>query len=348
MSGTTDPLSVSSSSWLTLLAASDAHCTNCYTEPGALAFNARVAITAAFFFFFSVTFFASWVILHKKYSVFPAMTLGVKADNCSRVNSTIHTAIIVPCLLLGLVTNTWDSETMMPLTSVAFLQATLCCTIAYFIMDFIVIVYYKVPMWIGFATHHAIAIIPFFIYMFFPQCPYGLFILSGFMMVEFSNFSLNTQAILQQNGHGKSRAYAFAFYWTFVSWIFIRIINPIAMLVILHVKIWPALPEESKMYLLPGITSAYLIVVFCSSVFVGVLCKELRNRWAAEPSPMDTADPEDTRAIKSPLNHRSTEGGWKADPARQMANAATTAVKHAAHMDDDEIITDRAPLVRRQ
>lgn len=338
-----------SSGWLDILTIPEGSST-CYSEPGSLTWDAKVVITGCFFLLFSVTFFVAWVLLYKYYSIFPGMSRGIKADNCSRINSTIHTAIIIPGLSVGLYQTKWDPDTMLPLSSVVTLQVCFCCTVAYFIADFIVIVYYKVPMWVGFAAHHAIAIIPPFVYMFVAECPYGVFVLSGFFFVEFSNFSLNTQAVLQQNGHGKSRAYAFAFYFTFISWIFIRLINPAAMLAILHMKVMPSLPDHAKWCIYPGTASAYLILLFCGTVFVTIMCKELRNRWAAEPGALDLADPDDTRAVKSPLSRRSKDGSWKADPAIQMAKAATNAVRHAAHMDeaDEDIpLTENAPLVKK-
>jgi hypothetical protein len=119
--------------------------------------------------------------------------------------------------------------------------------------------------------------------MFVAQCPYGLFILSCFMLVEFSNVSLNAQVFLEQNGKGNTKYYAAALYTTFVGWIVFRIVNPIAMVVILHAKLFPGLPETSRWCLIPGAICAYLINVFCIGVFVFILCKEVRLRWRKAP-----------------------------------------------------------------
>jgi hypothetical protein len=216
------------------------------------------------------------------------MTTSIKADNCSRINSTVHSLIIVPGLAFGILQMRWGND-MQPLENVSYLQKMLCITIGYFACDTIIILMYRVPLWGVFVAHHLIASTPYVIYMFVASCPYGLFILSCFMLVEFSNISLNAQAFLEQNGLGGSFWYATAFYTTFIGWIFCRIFNPLAMLVVLHTKVFPSLPQDAKICMIPGIICAYLINVFCIGVFVVVLCKEVKLRWKASPDPKEVA-----------------------------------------------------------
>lgn len=237
---------------------------------------------------FAVCFVISWVLFAKYHPKFGVMSPALKADNCSRVNSTIHSIIVVPALLVGILRMEWGPH-VEPLGSVEFLQKTLCFTVGYFACDTVILLMYQVPLWGLFAVHHIVASMPYVIYMFVSACPYGLFILACFMLVEFSNISLNAQVFLEQNGLGDSRWYAAALYTTFVGWIFCRIINPVAMIFVIHLKLMPGLTPTGRKCLIPGAICAYLICLFCISVFIFVLCKEVRQRWMESPNPGEIA-----------------------------------------------------------
>lgn len=237
---------------------------------------------------FSVCFVVSWILFTKFHPKFAVMTSALKADNCSRVNSTIHSIVVVPALIIGILQMDWGPH-VEPLDSVEYLQKVLCFTVGYFACDTVIILMYQVPLWGVFAVHHVVASMPYVTYMFISACPFGLFILSCFMLVELSNISLNAQVFLEQNGLGDSRWYAAAFYTTFVGWIFCRIINPVSMIFVLHLKLIPGLTPVGKRCLIPGAICAYLICIFCIGVFIFVLCKEVRQRWAESPNPREVA-----------------------------------------------------------
>lgn len=237
---------------------------------------------------FILVFIVSWVLFAKYWKKFNLMMPSLKADNCSRVNSTLHSFIVVPGLIYGILRMHWGSS-FEPLDDTIFLDKMLCVTIGYFICDTAIITVYQVPLWGVFVAHHIAASTPYVIYMFASPCTYGLFILSCFMLVEFSNISLNAQSFLEQNGQGTSKYYVAAFYTTFVGWIFCRIVNPVAMLLVLHMKVLPSVPAGQKWCMVPGVICAYLINFFCIGVFVFVLCKEVRLRWQASPDPKEVA-----------------------------------------------------------
>lgn len=237
---------------------------------------------------FAFLFVSSWLLMAKRIAKFSTFSTPIKADHCSRVNSTVHSFIVVPCLAYGILAMQWG-EHYEPLSSVAFLQHTLCITVGYFICDTVIILLYQVPLWGVFTAHHCIANTPYLIYMFVSDCPYGLFVLACFMLVEFTNITLNAQAFLEQYGHGGSRYYATAFYITFVGWIFCRIMNPLFMLYVIHFKLVPDLPADRKYCLVPGMICAYLINVFCIGVFALIMCKEVMLRWRSSPNPNEVA-----------------------------------------------------------
>ena len=258
-------------------------------QPG-LTYQQRAAGVVLAFACFSFGFLGAFYLCQKYIKKFSTLSLQMKADNCSRIMSTIHSVLIVPLYVRGLLTMTWDSATMEPLGDPTGLQSVLCITIGYFAYDFCGVVLFKLPLWGVFAVHHVLAVMPYVIYMFVASCPVGLFILSCFMLVEFTNIPLNLQTWLEQNGKGSSVWYAVAFYSTFVSWIFVRVINPIAMVVILHTKIVPNISPSQRGCLIPGFICAYAITLFCVGVFCFILCKEVYLRWKTSPNPKEVVD----------------------------------------------------------
>ena len=256
-------------------------CSNC--EPDALSINTRVILVCAFFLMFCTCFAACWFIMERHYNAFKALAFNVKADNCSRVNSTIHSIVIVPCLIIGLWTTEWGPDKQ-AVSSVAFLQVILCFVCAYFLCDTLVMIMYRVPLWGVYLAHHILAVTPYIIYLFISPCGYGIFLLSAFMLVEFSNFTLNSQAWMEQNGTANGKLYAFCFYGTFFGWIACRLVNPYVMVYYAHAAIYPSIPEGNKWCFIPALCCGYLIVLFCTSVFIFVLCAALKKRWASTSS----------------------------------------------------------------
>lgn len=236
------------------------------------------------------------MIFQRQWGWFIRAAISLKADACSRVNSTVHTIIVVPGILYGLASTRWNDQ-YEPLTSVTTLQVLLLITVGYFIADLFIIVWYRVPKWEVFVAHHVAAVLPYLIYFFVPACPAGLFVLSCFLLVEFTNFFLNAQVFLEQCGRGSSKWYVAALYGGVIAWVFVRIINPLYLIYVLHAYILPTVSQKSCFVL--GVVSAYFIAIFCIFVFFHVLLPEVHNRWKAYPKISQVAEePSQSKALK--------------------------------------------------
>jgi hypothetical protein len=266
-------------------------------EPGALSTDQRVLFIVMSAVFFGLAFVAAgkiWVEV-PKYCTFPT---AIQADVCSRTGSTLHSVIIVPGLAYGILTMQW-SQLYEPLSSCSVLQFFLCISVGYFLSDMVVIAAYRVPQWQVYVFHHVMASSPYIIYLLISSCPYGLFVLSMFLLVEFTNLSLNAQAFLEQFGYGNSNWYVLAIYTTAIGWIPFRIVNPIFLIFTIHTKVFPSIPRQFWWCLIPSTACAYFIVLFCLLGFFMVSGKEVYLRWKKKPTPGDVAEHEaDTRAMK--------------------------------------------------
>jgi hypothetical protein len=270
-------------------------CSGCVTEPGALPLAARVSTLFVAVIFFAGCFVAASVVL-ERFPFYHKKTPVIRADLCSRINSSVHSFIIVPGLIYGLLATTWDSN-YYPLTSVATMQLFLIVSVAYFTCDFVTTVWYRLPRWEVFAVHHVAAVTPYVIYLFVPACPVGVFVLSAFLLVETTNVPLNIQTFLEQSGHGNSRWYAATIYTTIGGWVIFRIANPLYLLYVIHAHVWPAAPL--KWCLAFSLVCAYVIAAFCILVFVHVLLPEVRNRWKAYPNAVEVAgEPNASKALR--------------------------------------------------
>lgn len=168
-----------------------------------------------------------------------------------------------------------------------WVHAFMAISAAYFLVDLCVILIYRVPMWMVFACHHIVALIPLLINLFSGDCPGGTFMLSAFLLVEIPVISLNIQNFLEQTGRGQTRAYAVCFYITYAFWFVFRIILPLYLLCLLWALILPSLPYF--WCVAPGVVSAHLITIFCIGVFFFVLSRELRTRWKVTPRFLELA-----------------------------------------------------------
>lgn len=187
-------------------------------EVDGLPVQSRLLCISLMFVIFSTVFVTSWTALQRVIRKFDLLPTSIKADTCSRINSTLHTFIVVPGTMYGLYSVPW-SDSYEPLDSVAVIQRVFCVTVAYFLSDLVVLFMYRVPLWGVFAVHHITALAPLIAYLFIEPCSDGVFILAGYILTELSNVSLNAQAFLDQCGYGSTRWYAAALYTTFVTWI---------------------------------------------------------------------------------------------------------------------------------
>jgi hypothetical protein len=252
--------------------------------------SSTIAFLAAFISFV-IAFNLTWVISAKTLRRhFHTFTLSKKADWCSRVNSTLHGLVVVPGFTISVAMVSWKNS-LEPASydDLAVVHVFMAISTAYFVVDLIIILLYRVPMWMVFVTHHVVAVIPLAINVFDVDCPGGAYILALFLLVELPTLSLNMQVFLEQTGHAQTRMYATFFYITYVLWIICRCTLPAYLLVVLWNNVYPALHTTNFSCLMPGIIAAHLLTLFCFSVFIFVLTKELRVRWQKSEAMMEVA-----------------------------------------------------------
>jgi hypothetical protein len=233
------------------------------------------------FIFFVLNFNFTWVITARKLrKYFHTFTLGNKADWCSRMNSTVHGLVVVPGFIISVALVKWNTN-MEPFDydDLKYVHVFMSISAAYFIVDLIIILLYRVPMWGVFVTHHIVAVIPLSINVFDPTCGVGAYILGLYLIVELPTLSLNMQVFLEQTGRAQTRLYAIFFYITYVNWIICRCTLPAYLVVVLWNNVFPAVASDQIGCLMPGIFAAHALTIFCYGVFVFVLTKELRGRW---------------------------------------------------------------------
>ncbi|ESL06767.1 hypothetical protein TRSC58_05555 [Trypanosoma rangeli SC58] len=263
----------------------------CCGDVGGLFVSQRLLCIGLAFISFSVFFVIAWSVLKKYYPPFMCMSVQTQCDVSSRTMSALHAFIVVPGLIGGVVSMKWGDH-YEPLSDVSFLQGLLCISLGYFLYDTIILLLYQQPNWIGFIVHHAVSSIPYVIYLFAGSCPYGLFILACFMLVEATNISLHIRSTLEENDRCGTKLYAVALYSTCILWIVFRLINPTALLIITHKYILPSLPPRHASCLIPSLLCAYIINFFCYAVFI-MLCKEVlaHQRGLSHMGDVVTVDP---------------------------------------------------------
>lgn len=251
----------------------------CGFEKRGLSFEARLLGIVTAFFLFAVVFSLSWRIMEKRWARFMKMDVTTKADNCSRVNSTLHAILVSPSLLYGMYTMQW-SRSLAPQHSPAFLQSVLALSAGYFLFDLYVVLRYQGKMWVVFLIHHVMAVVPYLIY-FFGCCNNGLFILSGYMLVEITNIPYNAKLWMEECGRTGGVAYPALLYFTVVCWVVFRLLNPLWCLQSTYRTILPSFPFA--LCLIPSQICGVLVNIFCFAAFFTVLMKEVSSRWSSIP-----------------------------------------------------------------
>lgn len=245
---------------------------SCCNGAGGLSANQGFFVLCAASVCFFLQFICAWFLLPVFFPRFLTLSLAMKCDACSRVVSVIHSIIIVPALMGGIFGMRWGYH-YEPLGDVSFLNVVFCISLGYFMYDTVVLMVFHPPRWQGFIIHHVVASIPYAVYIFSKACPYGLFILAGFMLVETTNLPFHLQATLKESDMGDTRLFWATFYITLFVWFFFRLVNPTLLVVILHTRVIPSLPPGSGACLVPGVTCAYVVCLFCYVVFAA-LCRE--------------------------------------------------------------------------
>ena len=277
--------------------------------PPHLSIDALWVIFFASFFLFLFVFYGSWQWFQKNWEIhFTPMTKSLKADTVARVGSTLHSIIVVPMLLFYLFTTKFNENSYEPedipenRLPYFIVQISFAITCGYFTIDAFLTYYYKMPLWQAFLAHHVFAATPYMTFLFVLPCSVGTFILAGFMVVETTNITLNTQVLLERSGKSDSWLYPAALYTTIVLWAITRVYGPLKMIYTIHAHTLPSLPQDTRKCLYFNIGCAYFIVLFCMYGFVFVLLQEVYLRWKSNPELGKVAhlDAETTVLKKSP------------------------------------------------
>lgn len=136
--------------------------------------------------FFGANFSVVWRLMERYWPRFRTYDASQRGDNASRVNSTLHAILVCSSLLYALRTMEWGPF-MEPLQSPWLFQVSLATSMGYFISDFFVLWRYHTPKWKIFMLHHAMAVMPYLVYLFVAPCNLGVRILAHYMLVELTN-----------------------------------------------------------------------------------------------------------------------------------------------------------------
>lgn len=228
---------------------------------------------AAFAFIFRVALKLSW----QHVPVFRDFSIAEQGDWASRVNSTLHSLIIVPGMLYVALWEDWDSN-YLPLKSMDVARTFFSISCGYFIFDIYVLVRWRVPMWRVFFVHHVVAMTPYLIYNFHSGCDVDAYLLTLFLLVEIAVIPLNIATFLEQLGYGKSELHQFFYYATYVSWFFARVVLPLYNVYVLW---WVLIPvaKVSPVCVIPAAVCGHLIAAFCVGVFIFVWTPDMLAKW---------------------------------------------------------------------
>ncbi|TMW60722.1 hypothetical protein Poli38472_000764 [Pythium oligandrum] len=227
--------------------------------------------------FFTVFFHVARVLSLKHVAVFRDFSSEEQGDWGSRVNSTIHSFVIVPGMLYTLLSQEWDAA-YMPLLPTDVAQMFFSFSCGYFIADLYVLVCWQVPMWRVFVIHHLVAATPYLIFNFYPGCGMDFYLLTLFLLVEIAVVPLNIATFVEQLGYGKTRLHTLLFYMTYVCWFGARVVLPLYNVYILW---WVLIPQASDapLCIIPSAICGHLIAAFCVGVFVFVWTPDMLAKW---------------------------------------------------------------------
>lgn len=112
-----------------------------------LDYTTRVLLLLSFIVLFTISQYAAWRLMSRWWTRFAEYTLSMQAENASRVNSSIHSMIVSPLLLVGVAYKMQWGANYEALSDPTFLQVVLIISVAYFLRDVVTIVLYRTPYW---------------------------------------------------------------------------------------------------------------------------------------------------------------------------------------------------------
>jgi hypothetical protein len=298
-------------------------------------------IFAASFVCFAITFFAAWATSAYLFRrVWPRFMVQEKADWASRLNSQLHALVVVVGFLTTLGLSDYDHDTWYNVDGNSTVPSSVIMAISlgYFSFDFLVLVYYRVPLWVVFVFHHIVASVPYFTYLFHP-CEAGNLVLSCFLLVEFATFFLNFQTWMEKLGHVRTRWFTWMFYCTYVAWFLTRVLLPVFLLYVVWEIFFNDVTEARGLQscLIPGLVCSHLITLFCWVVFFFVLTPEVIQRWRESPEAVEARLQDAKKRRRHLLNEaraNSPTGGSRptsAVPAMRRPTSHTSLTVHGAN-----------------
>ena len=166
-------LSPSHSSWVTMVTPPEEH--GLEMTHGRVIRNLGAMILAMVFF--ACCFLSCYLRLMPRLSrTYAMMIRPTQADFASRVHSTIH-AIVVPVGLLWSIHHCelWGQPLVNTCSSA---EVFFSISVGYFLVDLVIISFFKIEFWPVFVTHHIFALLPYAINNFVPHASHCHYLLS--------------------------------------------------------------------------------------------------------------------------------------------------------------------------
>lgn len=267
-------------------------------------FNENLVVAVVSFVFFWLVFIASWVVSSRRVPEFNSFTPALKADWCSRVNSTIHAVAVVVGVSVALASIEWGTD-FMPMSSIRTANFIFSVAIGYFLSDLIVIVAWPIPMQAVFVTHHIVAVVPYLINNFVSCCGAAQFGLLLFLLVELATLPLNARGFLESIGREDTKNHTRAIYVTYVVWAVSRMVLPVFLLYSFWAYTFPS-KRNQDMCFYPNLIGAHIIAFFCVGVFFFVHTPELLKIRKDKKKNLlpTTAEHEEEPAPSAPVSTR--------------------------------------------
>lgn len=296
-------------------------------------------IFAVSFVTFAVNFFVSWgVSAYLFRRVWPRFLIQEKADWASRVNSQLHAFIVVPGFLATLSTTKYNYDTWFnDDANIVPSSVIMSISLGYFAFDFLVLVYYRVPLWIVFVFHHIFASVPYFTYVFHP-CEAGNLVLSAFLLVEAATIFLNFQTWMEKLGYARTKWFTWMFYLTYISWFLTRVLLPVFLCYVVW-NVWLSditVDRNLRPCLAPGFVCSHMITLFCWVVFFFVLTPDVVRRWKETPEAVEERLQDAQRRRRSHItsrDHSRANSPIASSAGRRTAHPTGTPEPHAPELD---------------
>lgn len=206
---------------------------------------------------------------------------GERGGMASRLYCTVHALIMVLHFLAISDCGIWFK----PLANTcASSEVLFSITVGYFAFDLLVVLNYRMKNWQVYVIHHCLAIAPYFINNFLPDCSAGHYVLGLFVQVELTVPALNYVKLLEVTGRKNTPAYKAWFCVGYCLWLVFRILLPLYVCSLTLFHLYPYYgwqPQAALSYF-----SAAFVLVFCSYVFGWMLTPELLSIVRGEAKPI--------------------------------------------------------------